>query len=217
MAAFLGISVWVALATVVPGLVTIAVLYLGAVILCPNVASSLITDLKGMNEWAYAGSAITLMVLTQSIGILLEKFLVTKKWYGLAQKEITIPEGIDPLGETKFILYQYNEYKGMYLLLAEMREHEDSQGHLQRVLAQFFMTNNTIVSFAAACVFAIFLLVQRGSGDPFYLLKGSCYLIAMILFLAVSYSVARIRFEVMAKALWAARRRRIADLEKNDK
>ncbi len=58
MAAFLGISVWIALATVVPGLVTIAALFMGIAILCPDSVTKLAADLKGINEWVYAGGAI---------------------------------------------------------------------------------------------------------------------------------------------------------------
>lgn len=150
MAAFLGISVWIALATVVPGLVTIAVLFMGIAILCPGTITNLATDLKGMNEWVYAGGAITIMVLTQSIGILTEGLFVRKQWFGPMSTEVNVPTGIDPLGVTKFTLEPYAEYQGLYLLLTELREKEDSQGHLQRALAQFFLTNNTMVSFAPA-------------------------------------------------------------------
>jgi hypothetical protein len=214
MAAFLGISVWIALATVVPGLVTIAVIFAAAAVLCPASITNLVTDLKGMNEWVYAGGAITIMVLTQSIGILMEGLFVRKRWFGPTSKEVEIPQGIDPLGVTKFTLEPYAEYQGLYLLLAELREKEDSQGHLQRALAQFFLTNNTIVSFAVGFVFTVVLLFQICTWEPSCLLRGSAYLVALIACLIVSYRVARIRFEVMAKALWAARRRRIACPEK---
>lgn len=214
MAAFLGISVWIALATVVPGLVTIAVLFMGIAILCPASIANLATDLKGMNEWVYAGGAITIMVLTQSIGILIEGLFVRKRWFGPASKDVEIPQGIDPLGVTKFTLEPYAEYQGLYLLLAELREKEDSQGHLQRALAQFFLTNNTMVSFTAGFIFAVVLLFQNSPLDLYHMVRGSAYLMALTACLLVSYCVARIRFEVMAKALWAARRRRIANLEK---
>ncbi len=137
-----------------------------------------------------------------------------KRWFGPISKDVEIPQGIDPLGVTKFTLEPYAEYQGLYLLLAELREKEDSQGHLQRALAQFFLTNNTMVSFAAGFIFTVVLLFQNNSRDLYHLLRGSAYLMALIACLIVSYCVARIRFEVMAKALWAARRRRIANPEK---
>ncbi len=214
MAAFLGISVWIALATVVPGLVTIAVLFVGLASTHPDSVTSLATDLKGMNEWVYAGGAITIMVLTQSIGILMEGLFVKKRWFGPTSKEVEVPQGIDPLGVTKFTLEPYAEYQGLYLLLAELREKEDSQGHLQRALAQFFLTNNTMVSFVAGFVFTAFLLFHHDPGQPGRVMGGLAYLAALTACLAVTYRVARIRFEVMAKALWAARRRRIACPEK---
>ncbi|OGR28901.1 MAG: hypothetical protein A2X83_08370 [Desulfuromonadales bacterium GWD2_54_10] len=149
MAAFLGISVWISLATIVPGLITIATIGGALIIVCPNAIDSVILDLEGLSEWSYAGLAITIMVMTQAFGILLEKLLISRQWLGLSEKVIEIPTGIDPLGQTSFILRPYYEYKGLYLLLAELQENEDSQGHLQRALAQFFLTNNSLVSFSA--------------------------------------------------------------------
>jgi uncharacterized membrane protein YdcZ (DUF606 family) len=214
MAAFLGISVWIALATVIPGLVTIAVLFLAIAIMNPDTVMKFATDLKGMSEWVYAGGAITIMVLTQSIGILVEKLFVRKWWYGPRSTEVEVPEGIDPLGATKFTLKPYAEYRGLYLLLAELREKEDSQGHLQRALAQFFLTNNTMVSFAGGLIFTVILLFQKDARDLNHILRATAYLMTLLACLGVSYLVARIRFEVMAKALWAARRRRITSPEK---
>lgn len=214
MAAFLGISVWIALATVVPGLVTIAVLFGGIASTHPEAVKNFAADLKGMNEWVYAGAAITIMVLTQSIGILIEGLFVRKRWFGPTSKEVEVPQGIDPLGVTKFTLEPYAEYQGLYLLLAELREKEDSQGHLQRALAQFFLTNNTMVSFVAGFMVTMFLLFHHNPEQPSHIIIGLVYLSALIACLAITYRVARIRFEVMAKALWAARRRRIACPEK---
>jgi hypothetical protein len=158
MAAFLGISVWISLATIVPGLITIATIGGALVIICPNTLNALIYDLKGLSEWSYAGLAITIMVMTQAFGILLEKVLISMHWLGPQDKKIDIPSGIDPLGETSFTLHPYYEYQGLYLLLAELQENEDTQGHLQRALAQFFLTNNSLVSFGAGIASGLVLL-----------------------------------------------------------
>jgi hypothetical protein len=128
MAAFLGISLWIALATVVPGLVTMAAIYGAYALISPSSIGSSIADLKGFNEWVYAGVAITVMVLTQSVGILLEGILIRRHLLGPLKREVEVPEGIDPCGLTKFSLEPYSEYDGLYLLLAELRENEDSQG-----------------------------------------------------------------------------------------
>lgn len=75
MGAFLGISLWVALATVVPGLVTIAVVSLAVSLASPAYFPEL--DLFVLdNDWVLAGAAITVMILTQAAGILLEEMII---------------------------------------------------------------------------------------------------------------------------------------------
>jgi len=175
------------------------------VIINPDALKALFHDLKGLNEWSYAGLAITIMVMTQAFGILLEKLLITRRWLGPHKKEIEIPPGIDPLGQTSFTLHPYYEYQGLYLLLAELQDNEDTQGHLQRAVAQFFLTNNSLVSFGVGIATALALLCYSAAANGF---AAYIYIILLILCLLISFLVGRIRFEVMAKALWAARRRR---------
>jgi hypothetical protein len=206
MQAFLGISVWIALATVLPGLVTIAVLYGAFALANPALLEAGVPAIEGLNEWVFGGLAITIMILTQALGILLEGLFIRNQWLGPAQRDIRIPEGIDPLGLTHFSLEPYAEYQGLYLLLAELREHEDAQGHLQRALAQFFLTNNTLISYASGIVATLLIGWYTAGSDT---LMAQIYLAVLAVCLLVSFKVARIRFEVMAKALWAARRRRI--------
>lgn len=208
MAAFLGISVWVALATVIPGLITIAVLFGACLVVDPALLNQSAAGAPVMSDWGFPAIAIAVMILTQAFGILLEAQLVDRGWLGPASKEIDIPSGIDPCGMTRFSLEPYKEYRGVYLLLAELRETEDTQGHLQRQIAQFFLTNNSIVSFVAG-ILVTGLLLWHVYPDR----TGSAvaYIVALLVFLLISFRVARIRFEVMAKALWAARRRRISE------
>ena len=103
MSAFLGISVWVTLATVVPGLVTMAVLYWSIVVVHAEWLPILRRPLVEASDWIWAGLGIFMMVMTQTFGILLEELLVRNKWLGPQEREVKIPEGIDPHGETKII------------------------------------------------------------------------------------------------------------------
>jgi hypothetical protein len=211
MSAFLGISVWVTLATVVPGLVTIAVLYWSVVVVNAEWLSILRQPLLGDSDWVWAGLGITIMVITQTFGILLEGLLISKKWLGPENRKIEIAEGIDPHGETEIHLKPYFEYQGLYILLSELQEDEDTQGHLKRSLAQFFLTNNTLISFSAGILLTLIILAVFPSLEA--LLRASLYILVLLIFFLVSFKVARIRFEVMAKALWAARRRRLKHWE----
>ena len=207
MGAFLGISLWVALATVVPGLVSIAVLYLAVVLVFPDFFVDYLGGISSCGDWPMAGIAITIMILTQAIGILLEDVLIRIRAFGPKEEKIQIPPGIDPLGSTEFTLNRYDEYSGLYILIAELEESDDSQGHLKRALAQFFLTNNTLVSFSGGLIFSVlvaFLYPDTWESPKFYI-----YLSSVLLALIVSWKVARIRFKVMTMSLWAVRRRKM--------
>lgn len=211
MGAFLGISLWVALATVIPGLITIAAASAAIIIVSPDFVSAHYNAMKDINSWIGAGFAVTVMVLTQAFGILLEKILVDRKMLGPDSRKISIAKGIDPHGRTSFTLHPYFEYQGLYILLAELREEEDTQGHLKRVLAQYFLTNNSLVAFSAGIIVTIISFVLNPSLDS--IIRTIAYIAILAFFLFISFKVAVIRFEVMAKALWAARRRRLTDAE----
>ncbi|MEA3405773.1 MAG: hypothetical protein U9R28_08545 [Pseudomonadota bacterium] len=209
MGAFLGISLWIALATVVPGLMTIAAIYAAIVVVNPDIILSYQALTNGLNEWVVTGFAVTMMVLTQALGILLEKVLIDKQWLGPEIREVNIEKGIDPHGKTQFTLTPYFEYKGLYILLAELRENEDTQGHLKRVLAQYFLTNNSLISFLSGMLMAIILFLGNPNMDTF--IDTLVFVAVLGVLFAVSFKVAVIRFEVMTKALWAARRKRLAN------
>ncbi|MFC1542079.1 hypothetical protein ACFL50_06490 [Candidatus Latescibacterota bacterium] len=208
MGAFLGISLWIALATVIPGLVTIAVVCGSIVIINPELFTFFLST-ETYNDWICASIAITIMVFTQALGILLEDFLVKNKLLGPKHLDINIPEGLDPHGETHVVIESYFEYEGMYILLAELRENEDTQGHLKRALAQFFLTNNTLISFLIGIAVTILLLISSLISNKGNFLIGNIYLFVQLSCLWISFKVARIRFKVMARALWATRRRRL--------
>ncbi|MEW5924841.1 MAG: hypothetical protein AB1746_12730 [Candidatus Zixiibacteriota bacterium] len=208
MGAFLSISLWVALATVIPGLVTITVLHGAYLIVNPNFLCPYVNLLAVESDLLWTAMAITAMVLTQAFGIIFENVAIDKKWYGHKDGiKCEIEKGIDPHGETNIMIDPYAEYKGIYILLSELDENEDSQGHLKRCLAQFFLTNNTIISFLAALVATVILFACAPT--KLTLIKATAYFFLILFFLIVTFKVARIRFAVMAKALWAARRKRL--------
>lgn len=214
MGAFLGISLWIALAMVIPGLVTITCLYFAGVTVNPQLTHSFFVFIKDSNDWIISGLAITIMILTQSFGILLEKLMIKNRLLGPESKNIKIAEGIDPCGSTAFELKPYNEYDGMYILLAELDENEDTQGHLKRCLAQYFLTNNSMISFIAGIVLAYVILFLDFQME--YMANAAIFIGISSFLLFVIYQIAVIRFEVMTKALWAARQRRVAlTLKKN--
>lgn len=212
MGASLGISLWVTLATIVPGLITIAALYGAVVFVFPDFIKDHLGGIGSCGDWPMAGMAITIMILTQALGILLENILIKLKALGPEHEIIWIPPGIDPLGSNKFILKRYDEYSGFYILIAEFEESEGVKQHLERVLAQFFLTNNTLVSFSGALIFSVLLafLYPQAWGSP----KFYVYLSSVFLALIVSWKVARIRFTAMTMFLWAVRRKKMKTSKK---
>jgi len=204
--ALLNVSVWVALATVVPGLVTMATIYGACVVAVPAAADTQVSRIIGI-EWVGASVAVAIMVLTQAFGILLEELLTSRRWLGRKPVRVNVPEGLDPTDPHRRIdieIDPYVEYRSAYILLAELRGDDDAHGHLTRILAQFFLTNNTLVSFFIGVAVAVVAMMLGGTIGA----SGVAYVAGLLACIAASYAVARIRFRVMAKALWAARRSR---------
>lgn len=198
MSALVGISLWVALATVVPGLVTMAVLWACLVVAGVQLA------VPG-SDWIVAGVAVTVMVLTQAVGILLEEALARFHLLGSQTQVIRTPSENAPGGAVTVEIAPYDLYGGLYVFLARLTEDDDSQGHLKRALAQFFLTNNTLVSFGAGIVLCLALLLDSETANT-----GALALLCggLVLALAVSYRVAVIRFREMTKSLWAVQTQR---------
>lgn len=203
MSALVGISIWVTLATVIPGLVTIATVYGAFVVVAPSAFDAYLQASQGTSEWVWLTAAVTVMVLTQAVGILLEEVLVRNRWLGSETVDLTLKAEGNPEGRERVVLERYEEYGSLYILLAQLREDEDAQGHLKRALAQFFLTNNTLVSFAAGIVATAVLMALSPTASA--LARGGSYVGVLLVCLLVSYLVAVIRFDVMTKSLWATR------------
>lgn len=199
MGALVGVSLWIALVTVVPGLITIAVIYGAFVIAEVDSGTSSWLVLQVNNDWIAAAIAITIMVLTQALGILLEEVLVRLRLLGSESQKLLIPEGMSLEGEKEIEVQPYKEYAGLYMLLSQFGA-EDTQGHLRRVIAQFFLTNNSLVSFSAGLVVSLFLAFSASSSAEMLY-----YCFGLFMCLLLSYWVAVIRFREMTKSLWAVR------------
>jgi len=197
MNAMLGISLWVALVTVVPGLVTVATLYGAVRIAAPDALVLILGGGATVTTWVWTGVLVTVMVLTQALGILLEEGLVRLGWLGSTFKPHRESGESEPVSV-------YDQYRQLYFLLAELRPDDDAQGHLQRTVAQFFLTNNTLVSFITGLLVTVILAFSAyGVGGSMSVVG---YAVFLILCLVVSYRVAVIRFREMAKSIWAARK-----------
>ncbi|MGD2126405.1 MAG: hypothetical protein PVG99_10010 [Desulfobacteraceae bacterium] len=199
MNALTGISLWIALVTVVPGLVTVATIFGALKVATPGVLLKYATSPEQISVWVWTAFVVTIMVLTQALGILLEEILVNKRLLG---SSFTVNKG----KESEQSLSVYDQYNNLYFLLAQIRSDEDTQGHLQRAIAQYFLTNNTLVSFSISIIVTLLLaLSPKGVGIS---IEVVFYTLFLIFSLGTSYVVAIIRFREMAKSIWATERAR---------
>ncbi|OGO20220.1 MAG: hypothetical protein A2Z15_01165 [Chloroflexi bacterium RBG_16_50_11] len=202
MTALTGVALWITLATVFPGLVTIAVIYGAFAIVAPDMMQGNPDIIAFDSEWMWVAIAVTIMILTQACGILLEELLVTKRWLGPEERKIKIFDQTVAGNLKEITLNPYIEYQGLYFLLVQLKESDDAQGHLGRIAAQFFLTNNTLVSYVIGIVATLVLAFTR---EPIFPLPAVFYLCGLAVCLVLSYFVAVIRFRVMAKSLRSIR------------
>lgn len=215
MGAFLGVSIWFALVTVLPGLVAIAVAWGGVVVAAGGLSDSLVQSGFGeVNATLTIAGAVAVMIVIQSLGILLEeKLLVPRRLLGSrkAPREKALGSDVDPFALSRDGVVKmdpYNEYEGLYILLAELRSEDDVHGHLERAVTQFFLTINTFVAFAVGI--AVTSLAWALDDAARSLVPGM-YVGVLIAALVVIWFVAASRFELMGWTLWAARRRLARD------
>ena len=210
MNSLIAVSLWITLVTVIPGLITIATLFGAGTVVDPDLVAGV--DVQA-SQWLWLSVAVTVMILTQAFGIILEGVLVDRRWLGKAE----IPRDddvLEPAAYPEDAIEPYEEYERLYFLLVRLEETDDAFGHLERAVAQFFLTNNTLVSFAIGIVgtlsiLAASVLVRGPTTDV--LLRGGLYLGLLVVALAVSYAVAVARFGVMTKSAWSLRTRPTAD------
>jgi uncharacterized membrane protein len=194
MGALFTVSYWIILVTVIPGLVTIAVVFGAFAFIDSALLERSSIGFIG-EDWLAIAIAVTIMILTQALGILLEEALISRKWLGPKK---AVARGIDC----------YEEYSQLYYQLAEMKKDDDAHGHIRRAVAQFFLTINTLVSFLIGIIVALAIaLFERGQGGKLYKQAG-IYIALMVGCFIVSYLVAKIRFREMARSVWTFRNRK---------
>lgn len=204
MNSLIAVTLWITLVTVIPGLITIAVVFGAGAVVDPALVARV--DVQA-SDWVWLSVAAAVMVLTQAVGIILEGVLVGRRWLG--RKPIRHDEHL--LGTDSFptgSIDPYEEYDRLYYLLVRLEKDDDAYGHLERAVAQFFLTNNTLVSFGvgiAVTLVVVAVSVSVRGPTAAVLLSGGLYAGGLMLALAVSYVVAVARFRVLAKSAWSLR------------
>jgi len=203
MNALLGISLWITLVTVFPGFVTIALLVLSAYVLRPELISAGALDAVPGSGTVLLSVFVTIMILTQFVGILLESLLTRTCLLGRTESKTAVvflaPRGATTLTEK---VDRRKEYGYRYQLLALFGENDDAHGHLKRVLAQFFMTNNVMAAILIAFVFSAALC---GFDGALTWRPAGFYLLSLFAFFVLALLTAGIRFRTMAISLRSAR------------
>lgn len=196
----LGFSLWIALVTVIPGLITIASVAGAVWIFVPEIAGTV-----GVLENQLFALAVVaaIMLVTQSIGITLESLLTEYRLLGHESVEIPSevagePTEVDP----------YEQYKLLYFTLVSMGPEDDPNSHVERAVAQFFLSNNALVAFGTGLVTTFGLAswsALTGTLTGPVLWSAVAYVIGLAVFLIAVYHITRIRFRVMTKAVWTLR------------
>jgi hypothetical protein len=219
MSAMLSVSLWFALVTVVPGLFTLGTVRLAMLVVSGD-DSSLAAYLGDLDEFHLnLPIAVAAMIITQVFGILLEeRLLIPRRLLGRDRMDWkrVLPASVDPYADDHAGLSQsesqpatytidpYTEYRALYLVLTSLGEDEDPHGHLQRIVAQFFLTLNSLVALIAGIAAVAVLVVVT----PDRVGYGAIYAASLLVGVIAVHQVAANRFALMGWGLWATRRRR---------
>lgn len=199
MGAFFSISFWIALATVIPGFMTVGVLHL--CIAAAGLEYSIVET-----DSVVIGVVVAIMVLTQASGILLEEFLIRFQLLGSDEQHFSVPDPRRTGEVLQVAINPYKQYDVIYGLLVQLGRDEDPHRHLERALAQFFLTNNSLVAFGLGSLLAFGLVFGVAPVER----SGALVSIGIgcLICLVVSHRVAVIRFRVVAESVWALRKLR---------
>ncbi len=206
----LGFSLWIGLVTVIPGLITIAAVAGAVWIFVPEITSSV--SLLEYQLLALAFFA-AIMLVTQSIGISLESLLIDNELLG--HESVKIPAAV--AGEATKV-DPYEQYELLYFTLVSMGPEEDPNSHVERAVAQFFLSNNALVAFGAGLLATIGLGSWRalsGTLTAPMLWSAGAYVLGLVVFLIAVYRITRVRFRVMGKAIWTLRNHPSTNLQKS--
>lgn len=203
MSGFLELSLWVVLAEVVPGIMSIGCLYGAYEMVNPGALESTLRAIPADIDWVWSGLVVSATVMTHVLGTLVEGVLVTKKWLGPEIQEVDIPHGVASQEAGSSQLNPYSEFENRYVVLTLHDEHHANHAQLKRIFSRFLLANNILVSLGMGIAFAIVNFVISPSWHVF----GRCigYSGVMVICLVLTYKLAVIRFNDLARSLWASR------------
>ena len=197
MSPFSSLTIWIVLATVIPGFITIACLYL----IFSWVFQGEHLCLPALNNWIGVSLAISIMIITQTFGILQEKMFMCCELY---PKDIKGINGEDIDVE--------NTYKRMYGVLAGLQKEDDTHGHMQRIIGQYFLTVNNLVAYVLSIIVVMVILLLN---PELYSLRVVGFTLVMVLLYIFTFFVMRVRFRSMIQSV-SVLQNRIAKREEKE-
>ena len=194
---FSSLTIWIVLATVIPGFITIACLYL----IFSWVFQGEHLCLPALNNWIGVSLGVSIMIITQTFGILQEKMFMCCELY---PKDIKGINGEDIDVE--------NTYKRMYGVLAGLQKEDDTHGHMQRIIGQYFLTVNNLVAYVLSIIVVMVILLLN---PELYSLRVVGFTLVMVLLYVFTFFVMRVRFRSMIQSV-SVLQNRIAKREEKE-
>lgn len=186
------LSSWIILSLVLPGLVTLAILY---ILLDWIFLIDIGTFASETSNWIGLSIAVSIMILTQTVGVVKERCL-TNLWFRrikpyrvktFKHHKINASEKIYPAGQ----------FRHQYHLLLLLRNIDDPHGHLNRIAGQFYLSVNT----SAACMIGLLVFIVLWITDGWEASDG-LFLGCLFLIYALTLYLVRIRYRILTEAIW---------------
>ncbi len=199
MNTFSSLTLWIILAIVMPGLVTISCLLVIFQWVYPEVGHSFYAI--AMNSWYEFSFIIAIMIVTQVVGIVQEQILNGLK---LFPSQVELSAGAVKLAKKLKIkakrINPSEEYGLLYMVLAMLQPDDDKHGHIQRVAGQFFLTVNCMASYLIGALVALAMAIRHGMTS-----ETVMFLIAMLILYVFTFKAMQVRFTSLVSSLWIAR------------
>lgn len=199
MNTFSSLTLWIILATVMPGLVTISCLLVIFRWVYPEVGDSFYA--MTMNSWYEFSFVVAIMIVTQVVGIVQEQIFNGLK---LFPRQVELSAGAVKLAKKLKIkakrINPSEEYGLLYMVLSMLQPDDDKHGHIQRVAGQFFLTVNCMASYLIGALVALAMAIRHGMTS-----EAVMFLIAMLILYVFTFKAMQVRFTSLVSSLWIAR------------
>ena len=206
MNVFSSLTLWIILATIIPGLITIACIFIIINWVFPNIYE----EYCQLSNWYELSLAVAIMIITQTLGIIQEKIFDVLKMFPKKTEGINDYGILNDLSLDKNKIEAKKEYKYLYFLMSILQKEDDKHGHIQRIVGQFYLTLNNLVSYFIGLVVMFLLLFVESYNN-----RVLIFAIVMIVLYLLTFIAMRIRYKRLVKTIWITRQIVTKRLQKN--